>query len=579
MKKLHKTLLIILALAVVFSFTACGAPAQPNNSNTAADNTQQNNSNTVPDNTKEEKNGQIVVLFTSDVHCGIDQGFGYAGLMQIRENLESQGYTTILVDNGDSIQGEAIGTLTRGEAVIDLMNTLGYDVAIPGNHEFDYSVPRFLELAEKAEFPYISCNFNKQGELIFKPYTIIEAAGKKIAFVGVTTPKTLTSSTPVYFKDDNGNFIYGFMQDETGQAVYDAVQKAVDAARAEGADLVYCMGHLGMTGSFSPWSYEDVVRNTTGIDVFLDGHSHDTEQVVMKNKDGDPVIRSGCGTKLGAIGYSFIDADGKVGDTNIWTWSNKTNAQQLFGLKNKAQEAVDKANEEITATLKKVVAHTSVDLTINDPEETDSAGKPIRMVRRAETNLGDLCADAIRFAGKADVALTNGGGVRVSIPKGDITYLDIISVFPFGNELCVAEATGQQILDCLEWGAAAIPKEFGGFIQVSGITYTINVNIPSPCIADENNMMTGIEGARRVSDVMIGGEPIDPAKTYTVAAFDYLLIDSGDGNTAFQGCKLLQEKVKIDNQLLIDYIVEELEGTVGTSYEDLTGDGRITIIQ
>ena len=253
----------------------------------------------------------LVILFTSDVHCGIDQGWGYAGLYAVKESLSKDNYV-LLVDDGDAIQGEPIGTMTKGEAIIDIMNAVGYDIAIPGNHEFDYGMDRFLELTEKANFPYISCNFNKEGELVFAPYVIKEFDGVKIAFVGVTTPMTLRSSTPRYFMNDEGEFIYGFMQDETGEALYAAVQKAVDDARAEGAQYVIVMAHLGNEAECSPWMYSDVIAHTTGIDAWLDGHSHDTEQVVMKNKDGQDVVRSACGTKLAHIGALTITTDGEI---------------------------------------------------------------------------------------------------------------------------------------------------------------------------------------------------------------------------------------------------------------------------
>ncbi len=226
-----------------------------------------------------EKNGEIYILFTNDIHCGVDQGFGFAGLWQVRDTLESQGYETLLVDCGDAIQGETIGVLTNGSMMIDLMNAMQYDAAIPGNHEFDYGMPRFLELAEMAEFPYISCNFNHEGELVFDPYVIKECAGLKIAFVGVATPASVTSSTPTFFQNEAGEFIYDFCPGNNGKDLYDAVQKAVDAARAEGADLVYLKGHLGLKEKNSPWTYAEVLENTNGIDVMLDGHTHDTEQV------------------------------------------------------------------------------------------------------------------------------------------------------------------------------------------------------------------------------------------------------------------------------------------------------------
>ena len=331
-----------------------------------------------------ESNGEVYVLFTSDVHCGIDQGFGYAGLKQIRDTLEAQGYTTILVDDGDSIQGEPIGTLTQGEANIELMNEMGYDIAIPGNHEYDY----------------------------------------------------------------------------------------------------------GMEASCAPWTYADVIEHTTGIDVFLDGHSHDTEQVIMKDADGNPVTRSA-----------------------------------------------------------------------------------------VETNLGDFCADVIRFETGADIAMISGGEIRADIKKGDITYGDIMSVWPYENEFCVLEVTGQQILDALEWGSRSLPGENASFQQVSGLSYEIDVSVPSGCVADENNMMTGIEGERRVKNVTVGDEPLGPEKTYTLAGPNYTLMENGDGFTAFDGATVLMESAGLDTQLMIDYITNTLGGVIGSEYADPYGQGRIVITE
>ncbi len=525
-----------------------------------------------------ERSADIVILFTSDVHCGIDQGFGYAGLSEIYDHLVAQGNKVILVDDGDNIQGEPIGTMTKGEALVDLMNKVGYSVAIPGNHEFDYGMEQFLSLAKQAKFSYVSCNFNHEGELVFDPYVIRELDGMKVAFVGVTTPKTLTSSTPRYFQDENGEFVYGFFQDETGEGVYNAVQSAVDDARAEGADYVVVLGHMGNEEECHPWTYSDVISNVSGIDVFLDGHSHDTDQVVMKDKDGKEVIRAACGTKLSCIGWCRIDTEGKI-TTGLYTWNNNESAPALLGIANKTSAFVDKATSALEKKLKEVVASSEVLLTINDPEEVDANGKPIRMVRRAETNLGDLCADAYRIQSGADIAFVNGGGIRVSINAGKITLNDILKVHPFGNAMCVIEVTGQQILDALEWGARAVPGENGGFLQVSGLSYEIHSYIESPCKSDENSMFAGIEGERRVQNVLVDGKPIDPEATYTLASHDYMLLNNGDGYTMFDGAPLLQDRVKLDNQVLIDYITETLEGVIGEEYENLTGEGRIVIVE
>ncbi len=521
----------------------------------------------------------LVILFTSDIHCGIDQGWGYAGLYAVKENL-SKNYNVLLVDDGDSIQGEAIGTMTRGEAIIDIMNVMGYDVAIPGNHEFDYGVDRFLELAGKANFPYISCNFNKEGELIFEPWLMKEIGGMKIAFVGVTTPDTLRSSTPKYFMDENGNFIYGFMQDETGEAIYNAVQQSVDAARAEGADYVIVMGHLGDETECAPWMYSDVISHCSGIDALLDGHSHDTNQVVMKDKDGNDVVRSACGTKLAEIGVLHITRDGKI-SSELYTWDSSASLSALLGIENAASEAVYEGSAELNQKLTEVVATSAVDLCFYDPETMKDGEKPVRIIRRAETNLGDLCADAYLDQSGADIAFVNGGGIRTAINKGDITRNDILKVHPFGNNLTVIEVTGQQVLDALEWSVHALPGEFGGFNQVAGLTFEYDSSIPSPCVSDETNVMFDhidetIE--RRVRNVKVGGEDLDPAKTYTLASVDYQLLNNGDGYTMYDGAKILQNAVKLDNQVLIDYITGTLSGSVGAGYEEPYGQGRIVSV-
>ena len=521
----------------------------------------------------------VCILFTSDVHCGIDEGFGYVGLQQVRDVLDEQGYVTLLVDDGDFIQGEAIGTLTKGEELIDLMNDLKYDAATIGNHEFDYGMDQFFTLMDEVEFPIVDCNFNKEGELLFPPYVILEAGGLRIAFVGITTPMTLTTSTPTTFENENGEFIYDFMNDDTGEKLYDAVQQAVDAARAEGVDYVYALAHLGLDESCSPWTYADVIANTNGIDVFLDGHSHDTEQLVVKNKDGEDVPRSAPGTKLNCIGYSYISLEDGSIKTNVWSWPNDDCAADLLGVENSISPEVDSAMQALQEKLGQVIATTSVELTVNDPVATDDSGEPVRMVRRAETNLADLCTDAFKEILGSDIAILNGGAIRTSIAEGDITYGDILNVFPFENQCSVIEATGQQILDALEWGARSVPDENGGFLQVAGLTYEIDTSIESSCTYDDDEMFTGVSGDRRVQNAMVGDNPIDPDQTYTVGSIDYVIIEDGDGQTAFDGCTVVKSMVMVDNQLLIQYITNNLGGTVGDDYEDLTGQGRINILE
>ena len=552
---MKKLLGLILALALVLSCVALAEEAAP------------------------ALQKDLVILYTSDAHCGIDQGWGYAGLYAVKESLSQDNYV-LLVDDGDAIQGEPIGTMTKGEAIIDIMNAVGYDIAIPGNHEFDYGMERFLELTQKASFPYITANFTKDGELVFAPYTIKEFDGVKIGFVGVTTPTTPRSSTPKYFMNDAGEFIYDFMQDETGEALYAAVQKAVDDVRAEGAQYVIVMAHLGDEDECRPWRYVDVIGNTTGIDALLDGHSHDTEQVIMKNKDGQDVVRTACGTKLAHIGRLTITKDGQI-SSELYSWNQPIAAPKMLGIQNAAGEAVAAASEVLTSKLNEVVASTTVDLIIYDPVAKTDDGKAVRIIRRTETNLGDLCADAyLDQSSGADIALVNGGGIRVPINKGDITLNDILKVHPFGNSLTVIEATGQQVLDALEWSVHALPGEFGGFDHVAGLTFEVDATIPSPCTQDDHGFFTGMEEGveRRVRNVLVAGEPIDPAKTYKVVSHDYQLLNNGDGYTMFEGAPVLQESVKLDNQVLIDYITGTLGGVVGEGYEEPYGQGRIVSV-
>ncbi len=522
----------------------------------------------------------VMVLFTSDVHCGIESNFGYAGLAMVRDAYKNAGYHVLLVDNGDSIQGEPVGTMTTGEANIKLMNAVGYDIATMGNHEFDYGMERFFELSKMANFPYVSCNFNKGGELQFAPYVVKEFDGVKIAFVGISTPKTLTSSTPKYFQDENGNFIYGFFEDETGEGLYNAVQKAVDDARAEGASIVIAMAHLGNELECSPYTYADVIANTTGIDALLDGHSHDTNHVEMRNKARETVLRQGCGTKLEGVGYLKIAAKDGAMEAGVMMWNNDDfNATQLYQLDTDVTKAVAEATETLNVKLAEVVAKTDVELTINDPVAKTEEGKPVRIIRNAETNLGDLCADAYRYVSGADIAFVNGGGIRVSIKEGDITLNDILKVHPFGNALCVCEATGQQILDALEFGAKDVPGEFGGFLQVSGLTYEIHTYLPSTVKMDEKRMFVGVEGEYRVKNVMVGGEPLDLEKIYTLASHNYMLQGQGDGYTIFEDNVYTQESVMLDNQVLITYITEGLNGVVGADYANPYGQGRIVAVE
>ena len=512
----------------------------------------------------------VVVLYTNDVHCGIEDAIGYAGLAAYEKAYEKLGYEVILVDNGDAIQGGPIGTLSKGEYIIDIMNAVGYDIATIGNHEFDYGMDVFMSLREKAEFPYISANFcDLEGNPILDPYVIKELGGWKVAFVGASTPETFTKSTPTFFQDGEGNYIYSFCQGEDGANLYAAVQKAVDAARAEGAEIVVAMSHLGTDGSSVPYTSSDLIVNTTGINAVLDGHSHSVwEMELVQNAAGEDVILSSTGTKLNNVGSLVIEA----GEDQTPVLTTALHSESLFQ-DEEAEAFIATVKAQYEETLNQVVATTAVDLTIKDPATGE------RAVRTAETNLGDLCADAYRIVLGADVAIVNGGGVRADIPAGDITYGQILSVHPFGNMACLIEVTGQQILDALEMASRDVPNECGGFLQVSGLSYEINVGVAPTVVLDDEGSFVEVAGERRVQNVLVDGEPIDPEATYTLASHNYMLKSGGDGLNMFQGDTLLQDEVLIDNQVLINYIVDTLGGVVGEEYADPYGQGRITIVE
>lgn len=521
----------------------------------------------------------VVILHTNDVHCGFeadDSTFGAADLAAYKARLESEGYDVILADAGDFVQGGVIGTLSNGEYPMQIMNELGYDVAIPGNHEFDFGMDIFLKLANEAKFPYISVNFTdlRTNEKPFSAYKIIEAGGLKIAFIGLTTPETPSSSTPTNFMDENGNYIYGFLGGDDGTALYTAVQDAINSAYADGADYVFAIGHMGDYVYDEKWSSRTVIEHTSGLSAFIDGHSHSVLEDFVEDKDGKSVPLASTGTKLENIGKITItdnEMTCELIEKSDYTVSADENTAENKAYRNMT-DFIAGINAQYGELIGTVVARTDVELTINDPETGD------RAVRSAETNLGDLCADAYRAATGAEIALVNGGGVRANIAVGDITYGNIIDVQPFGNSLCVVEATGQQILDCLEMGALHCPEEDGSFIQVSGLTYQINKSVPSSVKTDKDGNFIGIDGEYRVCNVFVGEKPLDLNKTYTVASHNYYLLSYGGGMTMFRDCKLVAKEIALDNQALIDYITENLGGTVGEEYSNPRGSGRIKVI-
>lgn len=535
---------------------------------------------------------EAMVFFTNDVHCGIEDGWGYSGVSGSRKLIEEIGIPTLLVDAGDHAQGGPIGTLSNGQYIIDIMNACEYDVAIPGNHEYDYGMDQFFNLVDSADYPYISANFmhyenGQPTERVFDAYKMFDLGGKQVAFVGLTTPEAITKSTPTYFQDAEGNYIYGFCQDSTGDMLVEAAQDAIDEAVDEGAEYVFVIGHLGIDEQSSPWMSTEIIPRLHNIDAFIDGHSHSVLNEVLQNADGEDVILAQTGTKLANLGMISFMPDGTL-RCDIQAADDE---QTLIIPDPVVDELIETINAEFDELLHTVVAYTPFDLTVNDPVTGE------RIVRKSETNLGDLCADAYRNLFDSDIAFVNGGGVRANIVNGEITFENIINVHPFGNEACLVEVTGQQILDALEMGSRVCPDENGGFLQVAGLTYEIHTDVEPNVIVGDDKVWQGPAGIPyRVQNVQVmdreSGEymPLDLERTYTLASHNYMLINQGDGFAMFgrNNVNILQEDVMIDNAVLISYIQSmpgaefdgvEYEHVVSDEYADPYGQGRITIVE
>lgn len=520
---------------------------------------------------------ELVVLFTNDIHAVYqrddDQGqLGFAALASYADSLMDSGKQVVLIDGGDAIQGEAVATLSKGSYIVDMMNETGYLMSVPGNHEFDFGMDVFLELANKhAEYSYVSCNFLnlKTGETVFPPYILKDFGGSLVAFVGVSTPETYTKSTPTYFQNYDGNYIYGFCEGNDGQELYDRVQKAIDDAVKEGADYVIGVGHLGTDPTSSPWTSVELIANTTGFSAFLDGHSHSLiEGQYVKDKDDNDVVLCSTASKFNAVAEITLDLNSGI-----------TEAKLITDIKEDDEEVLELANditEQFEDLLNEVVAFSEFDLIVNDPKDEEH-----RLIRKQETNLGDFCADAYRIVMDADVAFINGGGIRGSIEAGEVTYGDVINIHPFGNSMCVVEATGQEIMDALEMAYRTVGEgENGGFLHVSGLSCTIDLSVPSSVVVDEKEVFVKVAGERRVRDILINGEPVDPNKIYTVASHDYLLKSGGDGNTLFTDNRLVKDEVMLDNQVLIAYIRQHLKGIISEEqYGQPFGQGRINVVE
>lgn len=508
----------------------------------------------------------IVILYENDVHCGVD---GYANMAALKGDYQKTHKHVAVVSNGDYVQGGSLGAASHGRNIINIMNAVGYDFVTLGNHEFDYGIPRQQELMNDLEATCLCCNLKdlRTNTQPYKAYQIVDYDGVKIAFVGMCTPYAITSSNPSYFKDEKGNYIYSFSIED----FYDVVQNAVNSARAEGAEKVIVLSHLGDEdegegGVNSP----SMIENTYGIDVVLDGHSHSLIPcTLMLNKKGENVMLTSTGTKFENIGVLTYHRSGYFSSEVIPTRCLP-----------KQDPSVLKVIDEIKEGYKKV-AEKVVCSSVSELPAFDENGA--RLVRLQETGIGNFCTDAYRTVFDADVAFLNGGGIRAGLPKGNITFNDIFTMFPFEKLAATADITGATILDLLEMSVSISPGEFGGFHQVSGLKFEYDASIPSPIVYDADHNFAGVNGERRVKSVWVmdrtTGEylPLDPQKTYKMAASQYLIVDHGDGFTMTKACTNVKDTGTLDTDLIETFLAEYLDNVIGEKYA--APEGRITVIK
>ena len=504
----------------------------------------------------------VTILYTNDVHTYIDNKspeLTYQGIAALKKSYEDAGQNVLLVDAGDHIQGTAYGSMDDGATIIKLMNEAGYDLATPGNHEFDYGMDRAKAVMKEADFPYISCNWMDLHVGLpvpvlsdIKMFTI---GGARIAFVGVTTPESITKSTPAYFMDKKqSRYVYDILGGEDGQKLYKAVQKSIDKAKLLGATYIIGLGHLGVDPSSSPWTSEEVIAHTTGFDAFIDGHSH----TVMENKQvadasGKAVTLTQTGSYLKNVGKMTIGADGSITTELLPTYD---------GIDASVAATASEWISAVDDMLGEEIAVGDFNFYVTDP----ATGK--RLIRSGETNLGDFVADGIYTYFNeiedlhCDIAIMNGGGIRADVDAGPWSFKTCKTVSPFGNVACLMSVTGQQIQDALEFGArfaGAEGKENGGFLHVAGAKYEIHAMMPNTVQTDDKNVWIGSATTPRVSNVEIYDKstgtykPLDVNATYALAGMNYTLRNLGDGFAMFDGATLIKDYVSEDYLVMSSY--------------------------
>lgn len=487
----------------------------------------------------------IVILYENDVHCGID---GYTKMAGLRDAINSSDTAyAAAVCVGDFLQGNTTGAISKGQYIADIMCLMDYHALTLGNHEFDYGVPRMKQLLEQIGTPVACANFYEAGEPnpVYMPYVIHQYGNKKVAYIGACTPETMILEGYSFY-DTNGILLY----DLKPQTFYQLMQKAVDDARAEGADYVVLLSHVGETPQSMGFSSHRLVNNTRGIDVVLDGHSHEIfENAKATNLDGKEITVTQTGTQFANVGKLLITPDGQFITKLI-------KSSDILYENAKVSAVTDSIRNMVKAVTSKVVAHSNYTLVVSDENRQ-------WIVRGQETNAGDLVADAYRDAVKADIAFENGGGIRNDILSGDITYGDIIGMLPYDNTLRRIAVTGQQLKEMLTRCTALVPVLDGNFPQCSGLRFTIHSK------------------SHTVSDIeILQGDgsyaPLDLNHTYSVALTNYNH-EGGGFFDSFKKCPVLFESTLRYYEALSEYLVNALGGNTGEAYAK--PQGRIRILE
>ena len=522
----------------------------------------------------------IVILYENDAHCAVE---GYARLAGQRDAERQHTPYVAIVSSGDFAQGNTVGSLTKGEAIVRIMNAVGYDYLTIGNHEFDYTVPQMQHLSEMLTAKTLCCNFSRYEEDnddkddrdnddLYPAYEVKDFGGTKVGFIGVATPSTFRSSTPTYFIDDNGNLLYNFHQTDT----YECVQEAVNDAREEGAEIIIVLSHLGDDPEVA--YSRGLIAATHGIDVVLDGHAHHVLNERLVNDRGDSVTLSSTGTKFAYIGRLTIDTDNRV-TTELLPISDCHRVNQTV------QDTVLAIQQELEARVNAPVGTTAFARADRDNQDN-------RLVRKQETNLGDFMADVARYTTGANIGVCNGGGLRAGLYNETITFGNIVSIWPFNNTMRVVECTGQQLLDAFEVSAANLPRENGDFMHVSGLRYTINPHVPTSVIWDDNRMFNGVGKTRRIAKMEVfmlaGGESdklpyeqrgtwqqVNPNAVYTIGGQSYIIACSG-ASGMFAKMRLLPvEGEPVNDVDAVCTYIQAMGGTINDVYR--RPQGRITI--